>query len=134
MPYGPRLDGVVVLVVEDDQDLRELVKHVLESNGALVVTAGSGTEALRIVENTPPDVLLSDIWMPEMDGYALMEKIRRLGHKKPIPAAALSAYTSVGARHKSSASGFQFHTSKPIDVAEVVMKVAILAGRGGIKA
>jgi len=108
------------------------VKHVLESNGASVVAAGTGTEALRIIQKTPPDVLLGDIWMPEMDGYTLMEKIRRLEQRKPIPAAAVSAYTSVEARHKSIAAGFQFHISKPLDLAEVVMKVAILAGRGGI--
>ncbi len=104
----------------------------MESHGASVVAAGTGVEALRIVERAPPDVLLSDIWLPEMDGYTLMEKIRRLEQQKPIPAAAVSAYTSVEARHKSIAAGFQFHISKPLDLAEVVMKVAILAGRGGI--
>lgn len=131
MPGSPRLDGVVILVVEDDPDSRELAKRVLENQGASVIAAGTGTEALRIVEKTPPDVLLSDIWLPEMDGYTLMEKIRRLDHKKPIAAAAVSAYTSVEARHQSMAAGFQFHISKPLDVTELLMKVAILAGRGG---
>ena len=129
MPGPPRLDGVVILVVEDDPDSRELTKSVLESHGASVVAAGTGMEALRIVEKTPPDVLLSDIWLPEMDGYTLMEKIRRLEHKKPIAAAAVSAYASVEARQQSIAAGFQFHISKPLDVAELLMKVAILAGR-----
>jgi CheY-like chemotaxis protein len=61
------------------------------------------------------------------------EKIRRLKHKTPIPAAAVSAYTSVEARHKSNAAGFRFHISKPIDVAKLVMKIAILAGRAEIQ-
>jgi CheY-like chemotaxis protein len=71
MPAAPRLDGVVILVVEDDPDSRDLVKRVLEGQGASVITALTGTEALRIVEKKPPDVLLSDIWLPELDGYTL---------------------------------------------------------------
>lgn len=131
MPGIPRLDGIVVLVVEDNPDSRDLIKWVLESHGASVVTAGTGTEALRIVERTPPDVLLSDIWLPEMDGYTLMEKIRRLEQQKPIPAAAVTAYTSVDARHKSNLAGFRFFIAKPVDAAELVKTVATLAGRNG---
>ncbi len=134
MRDSPRLDGVVILVVEDDRDSRELVKRALERHGASVVTADTGTKALRIVEKTPPDVLLSDIWLPEMDGYTLMEQIRKLQHKKPIPGAVVSAYTSIEARQKSSLAGFQLFIAKPVDIAELAMKVAILAGRTEIQA
>ena len=127
----PSLDGIVVLVVDDNPDSLGLITRVLASHGASVVTAANGLEALHIVEKNPPDVLLSDIWMPEMDGYTLMEKIRRLEQQKPIPAAAITGHTSVDARRKSSLAGFRVFIAKPIDVAELVKTVARLAGHNG---
>jgi CheY-like chemotaxis protein len=134
---GPRLDGVVVLVVDDNPDSRDLVELALVTQGATVMTADCGVEALRIVEKTPPDVLLSDIGLPEMDGYELMKKIRlleqqnRLAECKDVhlPAAAITAFTSVEDRRKSILAGFRFHIAKPVDFAELVETVASLAGQ-----
>ena len=133
MPKRPRLNGIVVLVVDDSPDTLYLVELLLVRQGANVVTAGSATEALRIVEKTPPDVILSDIGMPEMDGYMLIKKIRELERKKNqdahIPAAAVTAFTSTADRQKAILAGYQIHIPKPIDVEELLTTVARLAGR-----
>src|SRR5258706_14793149 len=128
----PRLDGVVVLVVEDNSNSQDLLRQLLESRGASVVTAGTGSEALRIVETNPPDVLLSDIEMPVMNGYMLMEKLRQ--KRIDVPAAAVTAFTGPQARIKRITAGFRYHIAKPFDVADLLKKVAILAGGVGIQA
>jgi CheY-like chemotaxis protein len=135
----PRLDGVVVLVVDDSPDALELVGHVLRSHGATVVTAERAVEALRIVEKSPPDVLLSDIGLPDMDGYQLLEEIRRLEERKRvtehkdvhIPAAAITAFTDRDDVRKSMLAGYRFHIPKPVDFDELIETVASLAGRTG---
>lgn len=136
MTKMPNLDGVVVLVVDDNSDSRDLIKRVLENNGASVVTAGTGQEALQIVEKTPPDVLLSDIGLPEMDGYTLIKKIRTLeqNKRKHIPAAAITAFTSPEDRGRSFMAGFRFHLAKPVNFSELLKIVANLAGRSGSSA
>ena len=136
---GPRLDGVVVLVVDDSPDSLELVGYVLRSHGATVITAEGAVEALRIVETSPPDVLLSDIGLPDMDGYQLLEEIRRLEERKRlaenrdahIPAAAITAFANPDARRKSILAGYRFHIPKPVDVDELIKTVSSLAGRAG---
>jgi CheY-like chemotaxis protein len=92
-------------------------------------------EAIRIMEKAPPDVLLSDIAMPEMDGYTLIKEIRHLEQKKGakktghLPAAAISAFTSAADRRASVSAGFEFHIGKPVDIPGLIETVAILAGR-----
>jgi len=136
MSSSHALDGVVILVVDDNADWRDLLGEVLTSHGARVVTAESGIEAIRIVEKAPPDVLLSDIGMPEMDGYTLIKEIRHLEQKKGakkndrLPAAAISAFTSPADRRASASAGFEFHIGKPVDIPGLIETVATLAGRG----
>jgi CheY-like chemotaxis protein len=129
--------SAVVLVVDDSPDSRELVEYVLRSHGATVVTAEGAVEALRIVETSPPDVLLSDIGLPDMGGYELLEKIRALEERKRltenkdvhIPAAAITAYTGPDEIRKSMLAGYRFHIPKPVAVLDLIKKVATLAGR-----
>src|SRR5882672_9145651 len=127
----PSLDGVVVLVVDDNSDSRDLVERVLARHGASVVTAANGLEALHIVEKNPPDVLLSDIGLPEMDGHTLIKKIRSLeqSRRRHIPAAAITAFTSPEDRGRSFMAGFRFHLAKPVDYSALLKIVASLAGR-----
>lgn len=127
----PSLEGLKVLVVDDEADTRELIREVLKECGSEVITSGSVEEALVALEEHKPDILISDLGMPDEDGYSLISKIRALpsdrgGH---IPAAALTAYARAEDRMRVLRSGFQFHLPKPIDSAELVTVVASLAGR-----
>ncbi len=125
------LSRVRILVVDDDPDSREVVREVLEQAGALVAVASSTHEALRSIAAGPPDVLLSDLGMPEEDGYQLMRRVRALDPASGggVPAAALTAYTQAEDRRAALDAGFQGYLSKPIDPAELTAAVAKLAGR-----
>jgi PAS domain S-box-containing protein len=128
---APRLDGLHVLAVDDDRDSLTLLRTVLEHSGAHVVTASSAVDALELLRRHQPDVMLSDIGMPHMDGLQLMRAIRQM--EEPFastPAAALTAYARSQDRVVSLASGFQMHLTKPIDPLELTVSVAALAGRG----
>jgi CheY-like chemotaxis protein len=122
------LVGVRVLVVEDDLDTLEILKVVLQSRGAEVITAASAGEALKALERFRPDVLVSDIAMPEQDGYELIEHVRQLGPERggSIPAVALTAYARVEDRIRALTAGFQMHVPKPVDPVELVAVVANL--------
>src|SRR5690606_14790654 len=113
----PRLDGVRVLVVEDEPDTRELLQTILERLGADVAAAGSYREALSAFEQRRPDVLLSDIGMPEKTGYDLIRAIRARGPDSggAVPAAALTAYAGAEDRRRALEAGFQLHLAKPVD-------------------
>jgi CheY-like chemotaxis protein len=130
---APRLSGVSVLVVEDEADTRELVRTVLGQLGADVRLAGSAREALRAIDDQPPDVLLSDIEMPEIDGYALMRTVRERSPDRGglVPAAALTAYARSEDRLRALRAGYQVHLAKPVEPAELAAVVASLAGRPG---
>jgi CheY-like chemotaxis protein len=127
----PSLDGVRVLIVDDEPDARELVAVVLMGRGAEVVTVGSAGEALEEMGRQRFDVLVSDIGMPLMDGYALIERVRRLpsGLGGMIPAAALTAYAGIEDRTRALSAGYQVHVPKPVEPAELAAVVASLAGR-----
>jgi PAS domain S-box-containing protein len=133
MDAAPRLSGVRVLVVEDEPDTRELVKAVLGQLGAEVTLTTSATEALRAIDREPPDVLLSDIEMPDIDGYALMRTVRERPADKGglVPAAALTAYARAEDRLRALRAGYQVHLAKPVEPAELAAVVASLAGRPG---
>ncbi|RYX81707.1 PAS domain-containing protein [bacterium] len=127
----PELEGLKVLVVDDDDDARRLLSTVLESCNALVSAASNVADALAAIQQDVPDVLISDLGMPGEDGYSLIRKVRALppeqgGH---IPAAALTAYARVEDRLQVLRSGFQIHLPKPIEPAELVAVVANLAQR-----
>ncbi|PYS46746.1 MAG: hybrid sensor histidine kinase/response regulator, partial [Acidobacteria bacterium] len=127
----PELDGLRLLVVDDEEDTRILLKMVLEKCGASVTTASSAREAIAALKELRPDVLISDLGMPEEDGYALIKKVRALAEKdgRQTPSAALTAYARVEDRMKVLRSGFQIHIPKPVEPAELVAVVANLAGR-----
>jgi len=136
-PEGPRaiptpgptaraglLNGVSVLVVDDEADARELVATVLLTAGADVVVAKSALDALDIVQRGGAMVMISDIGMPVIDGYELMRRIRALpGARNRLPAAALTAYSREQDRRLAMEAGFQAHVSKPIEPAELVRVV-----------
>jgi CheY-like chemotaxis protein len=129
MPVGPRLDGVLVLVVEDSPDASYVVEQTLRRFGATVMTADCAAAALRIVEDSPPDVLLSDIGLPGMDGYALLKQIRQMEeqrHLAAVPAVAVTAFTSSEHLSKSIAAGFQRHIPKPFEMNVLITTVADL--------
>jgi len=128
----PRLDGVRVLVVDDDSDTRQMLKAVLSECQAHVIIAASAAEAIEEIERRKPDVLVSDLGMPEQDGYELIKKVRGMesaDHTARIPALALTAYAKAEDRVRALASGYQVHLSKPVEPAEFVLVVANLAGR-----
>jgi PAS domain S-box-containing protein len=129
-PVSQNLDGVRVLVVEDDPETLDLLKCVLEGRQAEVTTASSATEALRVLEHSLPDVLLSDLAMPDQDGYDLIRQLRSRPPERggTIPAIALSAYTRPEDRARSIAAGFQLHVSKPVDPGDLISALAIMTG------
>lgn len=123
-----RLDGLRVLVAEDDEDARSLIKMMLKRSGAEVVPASTAAEALRVVEEMKPDVLISDIAMPDEDGYELMRKVRRLPAERGglTPAIALTGYASNKDRDQALAAGYQAHLAKPIEQSQLVNAIAKL--------
>ncbi|MFN2445512.1 MAG: ATP-binding protein [Vicinamibacterales bacterium] len=125
------LSGVRVLVVDDQADARDLIKRVLEDCSAEVVTAGSVNEAVQLVESAQPDVLVSDIGMPEADGFELLKRVRALGAGRggKVPAIALTAFARSEDRTRALRAGFLVHVSKPVDPSELVATVASVAGR-----
>jgi CheY-like chemotaxis protein len=127
------LDGLRVLVVDDEADARELIATILEQRGAEVASVPSALEGLEALPRFQPDVIISDIEMPNEDGYALIKKIRELDPKEGgrTPAAALTAYARTEDRMRALLAGFQIHMPKPIEPAELIAVVANLAGRTG---
>ncbi|MEO5929953.1 MAG: ATP-binding protein [Candidatus Kapaibacterium sp.] len=127
----PSLKGISVLVVDDEPDARDLVRRVLESAGAEVFTAASVDEALRLVREARPAVLVSDIGMPERDGYDLIRAVRALPASEGgrIPAVALTALARSEDRRRVLLTGFQMHVAKPAEPFELVAVVANVAGR-----
>ena len=127
----PTLNGVRVLVVDDERDSREFVAAALMMHGAKVVPCGSAIEALEEMVRGPFDVLVSDLGMPEMDGYWLINKVRQLPPERGggIPAAALTAYAGIEDRKRALLAGYQLHIPKPVAPAALTSIVADLAAR-----
>jgi CheY-like chemotaxis protein len=121
---------VVVLLVEDEQDARTLTATLLERQGARVIAVATAREALEALESEVPDVLLSDIAMPGMDGYELIRRIREREPWSAIPAAALTAFVSPTDRGRALLAGFDTHVPKPVEPAELMAVVAALSERG----
>ena len=129
-----RLDGVRVLVVDDEPSASEALLVLLESCGAEARVAGSVTEALAVFDAWQPDVLVSDIAMPGEDGYSLIRKIRARTPERGgiVPAVALTAYAKIEDRVTILAAGFQMYLSKPADPNELIAVVSSLAKRPGL--
>lgn len=127
------LFGIRVLLVDDEADARELVKHVLAQCDAQVLTANNAEEALAVIERDRPHVLISDIGMPVVDGYELLKRVRELGVAKGghLPAIALTAFARSEDRTRALRAGFLVHVSKPVEPAELVATVASVVGRAG---
>ena len=123
------LRGVRVLAVDDNSDTRDLVATVLNRCGAEVRSSATAAEALAVLREWKPDVLLSDIGMPHEDGYELIRRVRELdaSHGGCVPAAALTAYARHEDRRLTLAAGFQMHMVKPVNPAELIAAVACLA-------
>jgi PAS domain S-box-containing protein len=125
------LSGLRVLVVDDEQDTREVVVALLTTYGAEVVSVGSATEALEQMERQRFDLLISDIGMSEMNGYDLIGRIRQLGeeHGGRTPAVALTAYAGIDDRKRALAAGYGMHIPKPFVAAELISAAIFLAER-----
>jgi PAS domain S-box-containing protein len=125
--HPPNLQGVRVMVVDDERDARELARRILQECQADVSVAKNGREALQMLKISPPDVLVSDIGMPEIDGYELLRRARAAGCQ--IPAVALTAFARAEDRTHALEAGFQVHLTKPLEARDLVAVVANLAGR-----
>jgi PAS domain S-box-containing protein len=123
--------GVRVLVVDDEPDARALLRRLLEECDAVVSTAASAAEALAALQSNPPDVLVSDIGMPDEDGFTLIRRVRALPAEQGgrTPAIALTAYARAEDRVKAVVAGFQHHLSKPVEPMELIAVVASLIDR-----
>ena len=123
------LEGVRILLVEDDEDIRDLMRMALEERGAALTAVDSARAAVASIEAGAPDVVISDISMPGDDGHALMRKVRGLPLTRggKVPAIALTALDSREARVASRAAGFHYHLVKPVDPNKLVEIVAGLA-------
>jgi CheY-like chemotaxis protein/two-component sensor histidine kinase len=127
----PSLEGISVLVVDDDEQSREVVAAHLHDSRAAVLTAGSAAHAFDLLQRQHVDVLLADIGMPEEDGYTFIRKLRAVDVPRlaSLPAAALTAFSRDEDRQQALQAGFHMHLSKPIDAAALVAAVASLRNR-----
>jgi PAS domain S-box-containing protein len=126
----PRLDGVQVFIIDDEPDARDLVRTVLEDQGAKVTSFSAAQEALAALRTTRPTVLICDVGMPKMDGYQLIRTLRaEEPRSERIPALALTAFARSEDRKNSLVAGYQAHMAKPFDVAELILVVSDLVGR-----
>ena len=129
--FSTALEGLRILVVDDEVDSRDLVNAILTRCGGEVNCCESAAEALIAVRDWKPDLLVSDIGMPNEDGYSLIKKLRKLRSKqaRQTPAVALTAYATNEDRERALAAGFQMHVPKPIDPTALVMSIAAATGR-----
>jgi PAS domain S-box-containing protein len=126
------LHGLNVLVVEDDGDSRDLVAEVLRSRGAVVSAAESAGEALDMLRAFKPDLIVSDIGLPGMDGYEFIERVRSLNAAEggAVPAIALTAFARAEDRTRALLAGYQAHVAKPVQPAELLAHIASFTDAG----
>ena len=124
------LKGIRVLIVDDEDAAREVLRWVLEAEGAVVSSANSGGAALAELDRQIPDVMLVDISMPILNGFTLVEQLRRrpVERGRDVPIAALTGYISSEDREKADRLGFQAYLVKPVEPGELVKTVRLLAG------
>jgi CheY-like chemotaxis protein len=128
----PRLDGLRVLVVDDQEEARLMIAQSLGEWGAAVTAVASGREALALLQRAAFDALVCDIAMPEMDGIEVISRLRAMeggaepSHLSRLPAIALTALARPEDRVQSLAAGFQMHVAKPVELAELIMVIATL--------
>ncbi len=126
-----RLDDLRLLVIDDDADTRELVTFILEQCGAIVTAVTSAHDALDILAHSKIDILISDVGLPDSDGYELIRKVRLLDNEngRNIPAVALTAYAAAEDHRRALAAGFQFHIPKPVEPGKLIAVLSHLGGR-----
>jgi CheY-like chemotaxis protein len=129
------LDGLKILLIEDDQDTREVLTLGLTLYGAEVAPVSSASEALVALERERPDVILSDIGLPDEDGLQLIRRVRRLppSHGGRVPAVAVTAYTLCDDVEETARAGFQRHFRKPVETAALFSTLAELGRAGGVE-
>ena len=128
----PRLDGLRVLIVEDEIDNRDMLARVAQQCGAEVDMVSTAGEALLAVQQSPPDVMVCDIALPDFDGCRLLERIRATPAGRKLPALALTVFGSAGHEEKLIAAGFDVFRQKPIEPADFAHVISRLAGRSKV--
>lgn len=125
----PDLTGIRVLAVDDDPDARELLMVLLTQYGAEVVTVASAVDVLAVLPSRKPDILISDIGMPQVDGYSLIQQVRALPAEQggEIPAIALTAYAREDDYQRALASGYQQHLTKPLELEQLIQAIVAIA-------
>jgi CheY-like chemotaxis protein len=138
---APRTEGLEsfshleILIVDDDEDGRDLLALLLDSRGATTRTASSAAEALEAIRQRRPDVLLADLRMPDEDGFSLIRKIRAVEHEQQIrrlPAIAVTAYASPSHREQALVAGYDSHVAKPVDAGELARAISQVAGADSV--
>jgi CheY-like chemotaxis protein len=124
---APKLSGLRALVVDDEADARDLMATILRMKEADVQTAENVAEAMRIINDWTPDIVISDIAMPGGGGYELIRRLRKGGNK--APAIAITAHAGDEARLRALAAGFQMHLPKPVEPFELIVSIASLTRR-----
>jgi PAS domain S-box-containing protein len=127
------LEGAKVLVIDDEPDARDLIKRLLADRGASVVVAESADRGLELLQSEKPDLILSDIGMPDKDGHEFIRSVRKLpsDHGGRTPAVALTAFARSEDRTRAMMAGYQVHLAKPVEAQELIATVASLTGRTG---
>jgi CheY-like chemotaxis protein len=128
------LKGIRVLVVEDDDDTRELLRVLLETHGSVVTVAASVQEALSSYDQSLPDVIVADIGMPDYNGYTLIGRVRARDRERGgsiVPAIALTAFTTAIDRDTVLSAGFQVHMPKPFEPGRLITVIAELKAQYG---
>jgi CheY-like chemotaxis protein len=134
-PHGAEqlwLDGIKVVIVEDDADAAEMVATVLRQHRAEVITTSTGEAALNILADYDPDVLVCDIGLPGIDGYALMQRVREMERargRRFVPSVALTAFASEEERQRAVSVGYHIHVSKPVEPDRLVEAIAQVVAR-----
>jgi CheY-like chemotaxis protein len=123
----PELAGVRILIVDDEPDTCDMLRFIFNETGSIVETTGSAPDALQVFDRWKPDILIADIGMPDMDGYELIQLIRKERGSR-IPAIALTAQARIEDRIKALNAGYQMHVSKPVEPAELMSIAASLVG------
>jgi CheY-like chemotaxis protein len=121
---------IKILIAEDNAVNRELLRELLEMRGYIVVEACDGEEALRMIEQSPPDLLLLDIGMPVLDGFAVVRQIRENPRLAPLPVVAVTAYAMQGDREKILNAKFDGYLSKPVNSRSLADELDRLLNRG----
>jgi CheY-like chemotaxis protein/anti-sigma regulatory factor (Ser/Thr protein kinase) len=124
----PSLSGVTALIVDDEADARILLDRLIQERGGRTVMASSAAEALAVLQADPVDIVVSDIGMPEVDGYAFIRRVRQHQHAsaRTVMAIALTAYARPEDRQRALLAGYQMHLAKPVDPRELIAGIASL--------